>query len=120
MAEIVIAEVLGAPITAQLYLHGPRGPQMYQSGICDKSMKLEPGHLLYAHMVKRAITEGCAEFDFLRGNESYKQDWGGVQSPLSTVRCVSNRLPSTFKHQVIRGLRQLNSWTKEAAFVSSS
>ena len=119
-AEIITAEVCGKPITAQLYLHGSRGPQMYQSGICDQSMKLDPGHLLFVHAITSAIDDGCTEFDFLRGDDKYKRAWGGTPSPLCTIRCVSNRLPSTLKHQVIRGLRQLNSWTKDSSFVSNS
>jgi CelD/BcsL family acetyltransferase involved in cellulose biosynthesis len=117
-AEIVIAEVGGEPVAAQLYLQGSRGPQMYQSGICSRRMNLEPGHLLFVHQLKHAINSGCAEFDFLRGDDRYKRAWGGVQSPLNTIRCVSNRLPNTWKHQLIRGLHQLNSWTKAPPFVS--
>jgi CelD/BcsL family acetyltransferase involved in cellulose biosynthesis len=119
-AEIVLAEVHGKPIAAQLYLHGSRGPQMYQSGICDQSMELEPGHLLFVHAITSAIDRGCTEFDFLRGDDKYKRTWGGTRSPLCTIRCVSNRLPSTLKHQMIRGLRHLNSWTKDSSFVSNS
>ncbi len=112
-AEVVIVEVQGTPIAAQLYLNSSLGPQMYQSGMCTESMSLEPGHLLYVHTFKRAIEAGYPQFDFLRGDEPYKQNWGGVRSPLYTLRCVSNRLPNTCKHQMIRGLRQLKGWTKE-------
>ena len=114
----MIAEVDGETIAAHLYLQSSRGPQMYQSGICSKRMELEPGHLLFVHQFKHAIESGCAEFDFLRGDDRYKRAWGGRQSSLSTVRCVSNRLPSTLKHQFIRGLHQLHSWTKDSPFVS--
>lgn len=114
MAEIIVAEVDGEAIAAQLYLRTSRGPQMYQSGMRSSRIDLEPGHLLFAHVFKRAIEAGWSEFDFLRGDDRYKHAWGGERSPLHTIRCVSNRIPSTLKHQVIRGLHQLNSWAKEA------
>ena len=82
---------------------------MYQSGVCDQSMRYEPGHLLFTHTIKRAISDGKAEFDFLRGNEPYKRYWGATERPLFKVRCVSNGLSATLKHQFIRGLRSVKS-----------
>lgn len=117
-AEIIVAEVQSEAIAAQLYLQSSRGPQMYQSGICSDHMDLEPGHLLFVHQFQKAIDNGCAEFDFLRGDDHYKHAWGGQPSPLYTIRCVSNRFPSTLKHQLLRGLHHLNSWTKETPFMA--
>ncbi len=105
LAEIVVCEVDGRPIVAHLYLAAPGGLQMYQSGICPDSVRFEPGHLLFSHTIRREIERGSKSFDFLRGNEPYKKFWGAARVPLYTVRCIANHWPTTFKHQVIRGLR---------------
>ena len=35
-----------------------------------------------SEMIQDAIRRGFAEFDFLRGDERYKYDFGGVDSPI--------------------------------------
>lgn len=35
-----------------------------------------PGSVLIGHAIETAIGEGCTRFDFLRGDEAYKYDWG--------------------------------------------
>lgn len=48
----------------------------YCSGY-DPNFSFEsPGALLIAHAMEEAIREGAREFDFLRGQESYKYEWG--------------------------------------------
>ena len=36
-------------------------------------------------MVARALAAGVRRFDFMRGNESYKYDWGAVDEPVQRV-----------------------------------
>ncbi len=111
-AEISVCEIEGRPIVAQLYLTNDRQVQMYQSGVCDQSMRYEPGHLLFTHTIRNAIEAGKKEFDFLRGNEPYKKYWGATECPLFNVRLVANGFSSTLKHQVIRGLRSVKSMVR--------
>ena len=101
-AEILICEIDETPIVAQFYLLSDSGPQLYQSGFRIDRMHLEPGHLLFTFAVRCAIESDFSQFDFLRGNEAYKSFWGAKPVSLYTVRCVSNRLTSTFPHQVYR------------------
>ena len=44
-----------------------------------------PGVLLHAHSIKYAIENGFAEYDFLRGNESYKYSFGVKER---RIRCT--------------------------------
>ena len=37
-----------------------------------------PGTILIGHAIEMAAKEGCGEFDFLRGQERYKYDWGAA------------------------------------------
>lgn len=106
-AEVIVCFADESPVVAHLYLAGSCGPQMYQSGISNEHMKLEPGHLLFTHTVRRAIEQGHRQFDFLRGNEAYKALWGAEPKALYSLRCVSNGFLSTMTHQTMRGLRKV-------------
>ena len=89
--EISIVSKSGQPIGAQLYFVSREGFQLYQSGYCPESMKLEPGHILFTDMVKRAINRGDKHFDFLRGDEPYKSFWGAAPHSQKKLRMVCNR-----------------------------
>lgn len=51
---------------------------LYNSGYDPKLRAANPGLVLIARSIGRAIDEGCSEYDFLRGTERYKYDLGGV------------------------------------------
>jgi CelD/BcsL family acetyltransferase involved in cellulose biosynthesis len=49
----------------------------YLDGFDPEHGRLSPGTVLLSHAVECAISEGLAEFDFLRKGESFKYLWGG-------------------------------------------
>jgi len=53
----------------------------YLGGFDSDFANLSPGKLLLAHAIEQAVREGAREFDFLRGQESYKYEWGAVDKP---------------------------------------
>jgi CelD/BcsL family acetyltransferase involved in cellulose biosynthesis len=66
----------GRPIAA---FHGfsYRGRVYYYIGGFDPAHRAaSPGTFVIAHAVEAAIAEGAREFDFLRGPERYKYEWG--------------------------------------------
>jgi CelD/BcsL family acetyltransferase involved in cellulose biosynthesis len=48
----------------------------YTTGYDPKWSKYGPGRRIMARAIKGAIDEGATEFDFLRGDEPYKRQWG--------------------------------------------
>jgi CelD/BcsL family acetyltransferase involved in cellulose biosynthesis len=50
----------------------------YQSGFDPALARFSPGALVLEYAISEAIREGAREFDFLRGSEEYKRDWGAV------------------------------------------
>lgn len=48
----------------------------YLGGFDPEMPRLSPGAQVLLHAINEAIGEGCREFHFLRGGESYKYAWG--------------------------------------------
>ena len=48
----------------------------YTTGYDPAFSRFGPGRDLMAHAIGAAIAEGATEFDFLRGDEAYKDHWG--------------------------------------------
>jgi CelD/BcsL family acetyltransferase involved in cellulose biosynthesis len=40
---------------------------------------------MVARYVQKAIERGCSRLDFLRGDESYKYEWGAVDEPIQRI-----------------------------------
>jgi CelD/BcsL family acetyltransferase involved in cellulose biosynthesis len=51
---------------------------VYNSGMDPQFAASSPGWILLALLVRRAIEQGREAFDFMRGSEAYKFQWGGV------------------------------------------
>ena len=64
---------------------------VYQGGIDPQRLDEEPGHLITAATVKRAIEQGGRAVDFLRGDEPYKAHFRAAARPLLALRVVPNR-----------------------------
>lgn len=47
----------------------------YQGGYDRRWSRHGPGRLITSHAIRAAIEEGAHTFDFLRGDEAYKDDW---------------------------------------------
>ena len=59
---------------------------VYQAGIDPQRLADEPGHLITAATVKRAIEQGGRAVDFLRGDEPYKAHFRALARPLLALR----------------------------------
>lgn len=59
---------------------------LYNSGFEPSQAALSPGLVLLAHVIQDAIARGKARFDFLRGEERYKYEFGPSPEPVYAVR----------------------------------
>jgi CelD/BcsL family acetyltransferase involved in cellulose biosynthesis len=57
----------------------------YNAGVDPDARDLSPGVLMIHAYVARALAEGTRRMDFLRGNESYKYEWGAVDEPIQRL-----------------------------------
>jgi CelD/BcsL family acetyltransferase involved in cellulose biosynthesis len=76
----------GAAVAAFLCLEYAGSVGLYNSGFDPAHARLAPGIVLLAHVIKDAIDRRIPIFDFLRGEESYKQGFGPVPEDLYNVR----------------------------------
>lgn len=57
----------------------------YNAGVDPDARDLSPGVLMIHAYVARALAQGTRQMDFLRGNESYKYEWGAVDEPIQRL-----------------------------------
>jgi len=87
-ARLWFLEWQGVPIASFLCLeHGGR-VGLYNSGFDPAHARLAPGIVLLAHVIRDAIERGVPVFDFLRGEEPYKLDFGPTPENLLNVRVL--------------------------------
>jgi CelD/BcsL family acetyltransferase involved in cellulose biosynthesis len=64
----------------------------YNAGLDPDARDLSPGVIMVARYVAAAIAAGRRRLDFLRGDESYKYEWGAVDEPIE--RILVSRVPA--------------------------
>ena len=81
----------GQPIAAEYLLISGQAVRAYQSGKNPKVADLSPGFLANLVVIQQAIAEGHSLFDFLRGDEPYKAEWGARPVEMFRIRAVPSR-----------------------------
>jgi CelD/BcsL family acetyltransferase involved in cellulose biosynthesis len=57
----------------------------WNAGVAAEARELSPGVLLAARCIELALERGRTAFDFLRGNEPYKYEWGARDEPIQRL-----------------------------------
>jgi CelD/BcsL family acetyltransferase involved in cellulose biosynthesis len=78
-------EGLEGPLASFLCLEWEETVGLYNSGFHPDRAALSPGLVLLAHVIRDAIERGRRRFDFLRGEERYKYEFGPRPEDLYTV-----------------------------------
>jgi CelD/BcsL family acetyltransferase involved in cellulose biosynthesis len=78
----------GVPVASFLCIEHGDSVGLYNSGFDPAHARLAPGIVLLAHVIRDAIDRGVPVFDFLRGEESYKQDFGPAPEDLLNIRIL--------------------------------
>lgn len=86
MFELPALYINGA-VAASLFcfIHG-KTVYIYNSGYDPAYSKWSPGIVLISLYIQKCIEEGKTSLDFLRGNESYKYNFGVQEKPVFTTR----------------------------------
>jgi len=73
------------PLATFLCLEWDGTVGLYNSGFRPDQASLSPGVVLLGHVIRDALERGKRRFDFLRGEERYKYDFGPVPEDVYTV-----------------------------------
>jgi CelD/BcsL family acetyltransferase involved in cellulose biosynthesis len=84
-ARLALLEAAGGPMASFVTLEWDGTVGLYNSGFAPAHAALSPGLVLLAHVVRDALERGCRRFDFLRGEERYKYEFGPVPEPVYHV-----------------------------------
>lgn len=76
----------GDPAAAYLNFDYNRRVLVYNSGLRQRHGQHSPGIVLMAQNIRDAIEQGYEVYDFLRGNEEYKYDMGGKDTPIYMLK----------------------------------
>jgi CelD/BcsL family acetyltransferase involved in cellulose biosynthesis len=85
MVRLSFMSIDGRRVAAGIHLDDGRTIYFYNAGVDPDAKDLSPGVVLIAHYVEAAIALGRQRLDFLRGDESYKYDWGAVDEPIQRL-----------------------------------
>jgi CelD/BcsL family acetyltransferase involved in cellulose biosynthesis len=72
-------------IAAGIHLETANCLMFYNAGIDPDSRDLSPGVVMTYAYIRRALERGLRRFDFLRGDEPYKYEWGAVDEPVQRL-----------------------------------
>lgn len=86
LARLSFLELAGVPVASFLTLEWDGTVGVYNSGFAPEHAALSPGVVLLAHLIRDAIARRRRRFDFLRGEERYKYDFGPVPEDVCAVR----------------------------------
>ena len=75
----------GRRIAAGIHFETPDADLFYNMGVDPDARDLSPGVLLIYELIARGVARGAHRFDFLRGDEPYKYDWGAVDEPVQRL-----------------------------------
>ncbi|MBI2888011.1 MAG: GNAT family N-acetyltransferase [Chloroflexi bacterium] len=89
-AKLFTLEVDGARAASVICFDYNNERLLYNSGFDHQYAHLSVGLLLKAWVLRDAIESGLRRFDFLRGDEPYKYDLGGVDYPV--YQCAIQRI----------------------------
>jgi CelD/BcsL family acetyltransferase involved in cellulose biosynthesis len=78
-------EVAGRVIMATVGFDDGDECLFYNAGIDPDARELSPGVTGTAAYLRDRLTAGRHRFDFLRGDEPYKYEWGGVDEPVQRI-----------------------------------
>lgn len=70
------------PIFASVGFHDADTCYFYNAGMDPAAKELSPGVTGAAAYLRYELEHGCRRFDFLRGGEAYKYEWGAVDQPI--------------------------------------
>ncbi|MBI4594279.1 MAG: GNAT family N-acetyltransferase, partial [Candidatus Rokubacteria bacterium] len=91
MMRLWFLDTAGGPLATFMTIEWDGTVGLYNSGFHPERAVLAPGLVLLAHVIRDAIERGMRRFDFLRGEERYKYDFGAAPEDVCAVTIAPAR-----------------------------
>lgn len=88
--QLCFLRVDGQRIAYMYLFTGGNGVYFYQTGFDRAWANQSVGFVLLGKVIEQAIADGYENFEFLRGEEKYKYEWGQVSERELIQICISN------------------------------
>lgn len=88
----------GRPLAAEFQLLSETTVYAYQAGMDPARLDRQPGRLTCIAGIRQALGAGRTQFDFLRGDEPYKSQWGASARPSLNVRVAAPKPLAWARH----------------------
>ena len=98
----------------------PKSMSFYLVGMDPEKSANRPGWILNSLAIRYAIDQGYDEFDFMRGDEEYKDRLGAVGTPQTRWVGAAPRVFPRLRHAAYCWSTQLRDWWSPPADVSPS
>ncbi len=85
IVDLSFLTVGGRRVAAGVTFDDGQSVYYYNAGVEPDARELSPGVVMVALYIQRAIELGRTRLDFLRGDEPYKYEWGGVDAPIERL-----------------------------------
>ncbi len=108
------------PAAVEYNLLGDKTIFSYQSGFDPAFANQHPGWLKLVETLRWATGEGYGHFDLLRGDEPYKESFGGEPSPLMQVRIVGQHSSARLRHAAWRTQTTLKRWARQGLRIANA
>jgi CelD/BcsL family acetyltransferase involved in cellulose biosynthesis len=108
--HVAILRIGGVPAAGAICFRDRDAMDMYLTGMAPEFAESKPGWQVIACCVQRAIALGCDRFDFLRGDEEYKERLGGVPTAQNRWLIPSPRWTSQLRSVAYRTAVSVKTW----------
>ncbi len=93
LLDLTLARLDGEPFAYELYLSTNDTAGAYDGAYRRDTAHLSPGILITGFLIRDSIERGMQAFDFMRGDEPYKQRWGGEERHEVQLAAYRSRRP---------------------------
>jgi hypothetical protein len=84
-AHLTFLTVAGKRVAASIHFETRDALLYYNAGVSPDARALSAGVVMVERLVRRALQRGLTRFDFLRGDEPYKYEWGATDEPIQRL-----------------------------------
>lgn len=107
---VALVRIDGAVAAGSICFHDHDAIALYLVGMNPEFAELRPGWMLNTCIIKHAMEQNCTKFDFMRGDEEYKERLGGVPSVQHRWLVPSNRMVSQMRNIAYQTAVGVKAW----------